>query len=361
MLKRLMLNFIVLFISLESFAQTNPIITSWQIKDSSSISSEIKSVYFSQSLIYVEKNIQKFQKKSWYTFPINPDTAKHKKDNSKLLYSGMMINGVLIYKRFQSKQPALNSKNAIEFKKTSNDTALINGVAINLKPMQHSSIIGFANDGFPIYGPYGFYNKNGTGEIVRMKSGFQFKSKPKRKDSKKVITDFNAYEFKSSTFPDHLDEHNGRFCITPEYPQGSYCYFLTIDSLGNPFYPFLIGPTLFGSPLSKVVDTIDEPHIKYANSKKEIKLSNKEEKLPFTIFFAEKSELIVIQSNGMINEDIKLQLYEASGNLIKETTLFQGSTIAYFDAQTLYNGEYLIKIIRTSGTTEQKLMINKTL
>ena len=30
-----------------------------------------------------------------------------------------------------------------------------------------------------------------------------------------------------------LDVHNGRYCITPDYPNGVYAYFATIDS-GSP-------------------------------------------------------------------------------------------------------------------------------
>ena len=26
-----------------------------------------------------------------------------------------------------------------------------------------------------------------------------------------------------------LDYHNGRFCVTPEYPNGTYAYFLSVD------------------------------------------------------------------------------------------------------------------------------------
>ena len=36
----------------------------------------------------------------------------------------------------------------------------------------HSPIIGWAYDGNPIYGPYGFENKNGSGRIVKMVSGY---------------------------------------------------------------------------------------------------------------------------------------------------------------------------------------------
>ena len=67
----------------------------------------------------------------------------------------------------------------------------------------------------------------------------------------------------------------------------------------------------------------------------------------------------MIQSTGLINEDIKLQLFDENGNQLNQTILYQGSTIAYFDAQTLYNGLYTIKITRSSGITEEKIKIEK--
>ena len=45
-----------------------------------------------------------------------------------------------------------------------------------------------------------------------------------------------------------LDEHNGKFAVTPEYPNGTYAYFMTEDSLGNPVYPYIIGPKFYGVP-----------------------------------------------------------------------------------------------------------------
>ena len=41
-----------------------------------------------------------------------------------------------------------------------------------------------------------------------------------------------------------LDQYNGRFCKTPEYPDGRYCYFVTIDSTedGNALFPYVLGP-----------------------------------------------------------------------------------------------------------------------
>jgi hypothetical protein len=43
-----------------------------------------------------------------------------------------------------------------------------------------------------------------------------------------------------------LDEHNGRFCVTPEYQSGTYAYFVTIDSLLQGEYPYTLGPQYYG-------------------------------------------------------------------------------------------------------------------
>lgn len=359
-----------LLISVYADAQTHPMITSWLIKDSVNINSTINNIYFSQERVYVEKVIHNNPKSLFYSFPINADTSNLKTTFSKKGLAGLMINGTQIN----------YGENKIDFKKVSNETALVNGVSISLNPFQHSKIIGYASDGFPIYGPYGFYNNNGTGKVVRMKSGYIIKKAPsytlkrnKRntnhqmrhedrnifklsKDSV-VFSDYYKYEYSES--PDVLDEHNGRFCITPEYPYGMYCYFLTIDSIKSPVYPYLIGSTLKGNFLTATEDTIMEPNIKYNYLKNQNRSLENENKLPLSIFYAKKSELIVMQSSGMINEDIKLQLLDAEGTLLKETILYQGSTIAYFDAQALYNGTYSVKIIRYSGFIEEKINVNK--
>jgi hypothetical protein len=44
-----------------------------------------------------------------------------------------------------------------------------------------------------------------------------------------------------------LDEYNGRYCVTPEYPNGTYAYFLTIDASGDPEYPYCIGEYYYSS------------------------------------------------------------------------------------------------------------------
>lgn len=45
-----------------------------------------------------------------------------------------------------------------------------------------------------------------------------------------------------------LDANNGKFAITPEYPNGTYAYFMTEDNSGNPVYPYVIGPKYYSVP-----------------------------------------------------------------------------------------------------------------
>lgn len=50
-----------------------------------------------------------------------------------------------------------------------------------------------------------------------------------------------------------LDIFNGRYCVTPEFPQGTYAYFIT-DS-----YPYIVGPKFFGSLSIDVDESLTSP------------------------------------------------------------------------------------------------------
>lgn len=54
-------------------------------------------------------------------------------------------------------------------------------------------------------------------------------------------------DFEYSAGYGDLDQYNGRTCVTPEYPNGTYAYFITLDSNLDPAYPFIIGPKFYGN------------------------------------------------------------------------------------------------------------------
>ncbi len=137
-----------------------------------------------------------------------------------------------------------------------------------INPNVHSPLIGFAYDGFPIYGAYGYANTDGTGGITRIKSSYQLRNITTRThhadgtdvdDGPNInATYFLGYFREDYEYVDHpnnedyLDDHNGRFCVTPEYPNGTYAYFATVDENWNSTYPYVVGPTFYGVYANRV-------------------------------------------------------------------------------------------------------------
>lgn len=126
----------------------------------------------------------------------------------------------------------------------------------------HAQIVGYAFDGFPIYGSFGYAQADGTGGIVRMRSSYQLRNITERttlpdgtilpeelygpaiNNNYPLGRFIEDYEFIPGS--GDLDEHNGRFCITPEYPNGTYAYFVTVDAALQPVYPYVIGASFYG-------------------------------------------------------------------------------------------------------------------
>ena len=160
---------------------------------------------------------------------------------------------------------------------------------------KHSPILGWVRDGYPVYGPYGYaVSNNDSSGVRRMLSGFQLRNGTRNTDNlttagRTTIPQWavRAYGVASSqsgpavstTYPlsrymeDNaflgdlgyvmgtdfdLDEYNGRWCVTPEFPTGTYAYFVSISSNGTPVYPYNIGRSYYGAPSGTAVTTLTE-------------------------------------------------------------------------------------------------------
>lgn len=161
---------------------------------------------------------------------------------------------------------------------------------------KHSPILGWAADGFPIYGPYGYVVSNDSSSgIKRMVSGYvlrngQYGTSNLTANGRTTIPQWAVRLYGvasnvlsgpnvSTSYPlgrymedndylgDHayvqgkdfdLDEYNGRWCVTPEFPNGTYAYFVSITSNGTPAYPYNIGLGYYGNPAGGSVSLIAE-------------------------------------------------------------------------------------------------------
>lgn len=160
---------------------------------------------------------------------------------------------------------------------------------------QHSPILGWVRDGHPIYGPYGFSDAtDASSGVRRMISGYALRNGQNGTEDlaatgRATIPQWAARVYNvssnqagpnvSTTYPlgrymeDNaylgdlgkvqgvdfdLDEYNGRFCVTPEFPEGAYAYFVSIEADGTPTFPYNIGRAFYGSPTGASVTSIAE-------------------------------------------------------------------------------------------------------
>ncbi len=71
------------------------------------------------------------------------------------------------------------------------------------------------------------------------------------------------------------------------------------------------------------------------------------------------NDLLAIQVNQLNTQNIDLTMYDINGNIVNQTTLYAGSTIAYFDTKTLYSGTYFLNISCGNQRINKKISVVK--
>lgn len=289
---------ILTFLASTSFAQLAPEITSWILNQSGAtgyggLVSNVQQVQYSDGFVYVSAScVPSYTIGPWQGNPNTPKnqnfvykiTRSPQKNNGTLTatplgHIGVWSNGVSIFNakdaRTYNNQGVWN-QNAIIVEGASFDDCLGHPAPggeyhHHLNPRclydskdssKHSPIIGYSFDGYPIYGAFGFANTDGTGNITRMRSTFRLRSITDRTTlaDGTILTSgqygpaiggqyplgYYIEDFEMVQGIGDLDEHNGRFCVTPEYPQGTYAYFVTLDESGVAAYPYTLGVTYYG-------------------------------------------------------------------------------------------------------------------
>jgi hypothetical protein len=235
---------------------------------------------------------------------------------------------------------------------------------------QHAPLIGFAYDGYPIYGAYGYKNADGTGGITRIKSSYHLRNITVRThyadgsdvaDGPPISTSFplghyrEDYEYLAPSAPDSLDEHNGRFCVTPEYPNGTYAYFCTVNAAWNSYYPYVVGPTFYGTKVVTSVTTINETVTTYTAP---TGISSESfQALNIQVLPNPANDYIAVQVGNLVRDNMTIRLFDLTGKLVNTYMIYAGSTIAYIDTRTMYSGTYILQVSNAENVHTTKVVI----
>ncbi len=243
---------------------------------------------------------------------------------------------------------------------------------------KHSPIIGYAFDGYPMYGAYGFANSDGTGGITRMLSSYRQRAITKR------TTDANGTALSAAQYgPDvsaqypigyysedheyvkdlgNLDEHNGRFCVTPEYPQGTYAYFITIDQSLNGVYPYTVGATYYGNVVGGNTGpqsghaTISESVTAYHPSND---VRTPSATIAHSFYPNPASSTLYLSMDATSESNARLEIANSLGQVLQRMNYLQPSITYTLDVSALPNGIYFLTLSTATTSSVEKIIVSR--
>jgi hypothetical protein len=397
-------------------SQITPEIYSWKqntggLTGYNGIPADVQQVFYSANYAYVKSTgIPSYTIGPWQMNPNIPTNqnwtfkiARHPVNDSTPSTAGngqigVLINGVVLFNAGDAM--SYNNQNiwhriAQYFESVSFDTSgghpAPGGVYhyhINMKklyspnPSQHSPILGYMFDGYPLYGPYAYSNTNGTGAIRRMISGYKKRNittrttlpdgtvLPQSQWGPNVSTQYPlgcfVEDYEAATSGNDLDAFNGRFSVTPEYPNGTYAYFITIDSLGNPVYPYIIGKQYRGEvvpgntpPGGHIV--ISEPVTQYIITN----IENENSDIGYNLY---QNYPNPFNPETNIKFDISktaqtsLKIYDTKGSEVRSLLsekLIPGTYVVKFSSSDLASGIYYYKLTTGNKEAIKKMVLVK--
>lgn len=393
------------FMAVGLHAQMDPLITSWVINPGGELGyggmeSNVLAVSYSDSNVYVNCNsVPGYTIGPWPGDPWQPNEmgfmfkfTRFPMANTGVPiqtpygHIGTWINGVSIYNPKDAhswNETGIWFQNAFFFENSTFDDCLghpnnLNEYHTHVNPTclydetdstVHSPIIGWAFDGFPIYGAYGYANPDGTGGITRMRSSWRLRAitdrstlpngtmlPPSDQGPPLDLYGLGAYiqdhEFVMGSGT--LDRLNGRSGVTPEFPDGTYAYFVTLDADLYPAYPYVLGPAYYGTvqpgntgPGSGYNEILEEVTVYTPSTDVEDGITS-----PLSIHPNPASDAITISG---ADADMQATLFDASGRSVRRLGLGWGNgTMALGDLPV---GTYTLQLAATDRTSVHRITI----
>lgn len=420
-MKKLVSVFVILFVSSLLFGQVSgPIFSSWLLNTTNitgynGLPANVQKIQYSDNYVYISSSgIPAYSIGLWpgdpnvakeqdfvFKIPRSPEVESGTKTPTPLGPIGVLINGVVIFNSEDAhsyNNQNIWHRNAVVVEASSFDSCLghpqMNGIyhhhqnpvcLYTLDSTKHSPIIGYAYDGYPIYGAYGYVNPDGTGGIKRMMSSYRLRNITKR-TSLPDGTQLDASEYGpdvSSEYPlgyyiedyeyvdssGDLDQYNGRFTVTPEYPEGTYAYFVTTNPDGSSAYPYIIGPEYYGSVVKENIQTaghvsINEKVNNY-NPSTGIKSSAINSDMKYALmqnFPNPFNPATTIRFSIPRISLVTIKVYDILGREVKTLINGEKSPGEYkvqFNAGSLHSGVYLYELKADKYVEVKKMMVIK--
>jgi len=196
-----------------------------------------------------------------YTFrlPRRPRPAAGRHAHIPAGYAGVFLNGVPMPNRLEAQ--SYKERNLWHFDPVARGAGETHGAArpglleaLLAGGRGDSPLIGYALDGYPVYGPWW--------DGRRMRSSYQPRRMERRdrwpdgtvmapgQEGPPVSAEYplgsfaEDYEYVAGS--GDLDEYNGRMAKTAEYPEGTYAYFLSTNGEGRAAFPYLLAHEFYG-------------------------------------------------------------------------------------------------------------------
>ena len=265
---------------------------------------------------------------------------------------------------------------------------------------QVSPLVGYAFDSYPIYGGYGHADPlDTTSSVKRLKSSYRLRNITARTSlpdgtplpaslyGPPIDTNITSLNPLNTTPPGaplgayiedyeyvpslgDLDEHNGRFCITREYPNGTYAYFTTIDWVTDhygteikPVFPYVLGTAYYGEVYPAdgntgpgsgfvVISETVTPYYGAAN------IDETDNAIEVSVYPNPVSTHLLVDVTAVNNnEAIICSIYNSYGQMVKISRMPTGA-IYSMDCSQLSGGIYIVKIQSGLQSKNFKLIVS---
>jgi hypothetical protein len=280
-----------------SYAADDVLLSSWKKSTSTGyngIQADVTGIYFTQNSVFISSNaIPSYSIGPWedldyvpsaqnvtYKFSFTPQENTGTKSKAQVGIIGLWIDGVgmnnpddgMSYKdlgvwnnlspfhQIEKYDPCYGHVNRVgAYHNHINPICLYDSTDSS----KHSPLLGYLFDSFPIYGPFGYLSPyDSSSSIKRISSSYRTRNINDRTTLSNGTVLSSTYHGPaiSSDYPlgfyledyeyveglGDLDRYNGRWCVTPEYPNGIYAYFITTDSNGDLVYPYTLARFYYG-------------------------------------------------------------------------------------------------------------------